>query len=72
MEDAVQKIARLILEAKRKVEPSLEPWERAIKNNPYAGHSFSELLELLSTSREDWRLVVQACAWSGRNPDGTN
>ena len=59
------RVDRLTMKAKGKAEPPMKPWERAMLKNPYVGRERGELLELLSTPRDDWREIVQACVWTG-------
>lgn len=63
--DDMDRIDRLTIKAMDKAEPPMKPWERATMQNPYAGRERDELMELLSTPREDWRKIVQACVWTG-------
>ncbi len=53
-------LERLTIKAKELKEPRLKPWERAIKENQYAGRSAADLLELLGLPRDDWRQIAQA------------
>ena len=61
----MNQIDRLVMKARSKAEPPLKPWEQTMLKNPYVYRERGELLELLSTPRDDWRLIVQACVWSG-------
>lgn len=60
--DRLEKLTMRAMELKK---PHLKPWEMAMKNNPYNGKSRADLLEELSAPHDDWRLIVQALAWSG-------
>jgi len=61
----MNQIDRLVMKARSKAEPPLKPWERAMLKNPYIVRGHGELLELLSTQQDDWRLIVQACVLKG-------
>nr|DAX52145.1 MAG TPA: hypothetical protein [Caudoviricetes sp.] len=56
----MDRLERLTIKARELKEPHLKPWERAIKENMYAGKGASDLLELLGLPRDDWRQIAQA------------
>lgn len=59
----MERIDRLIMKAQNRTTPRLTPWEKAMEKNPYVGLSKDILIDLLSEPKEDWRQIVQACAW---------
>lgn len=61
----MDKIDRLIIRALDKTESKPDPWKKAMQDNIYVGQPQAELLELLSSPRDDWRQIVQAAAWGG-------
>lgn len=60
----MDRLDRLYVKAKSIIEPSLKPYQRAMLHNNFVGHDNGELLELLSTPQNDWRLIVQAMVWN--------
>ncbi len=61
----MDKIEKMILKAKALKDPPLKPWEKAMLCNPFARCDDNTLLELLTVPQDEWRLIIQAMAWSG-------
>lgn len=61
----MERVDRLIVKAKSRLERPLAPWERAMQSNPYIGCRRDELMEALSEQRDDWRQIVQVLVWKG-------
>ena len=59
----MDRVDKMIMKARKQLDPPLSMWEKAMKENPYSSKEKIALLDLLCTPHDDWRQIVQALAW---------